>query len=164
VYVDQLRHLRQLAEFPGFTLRVLPLGRTAHAALDGPFVLLETPEHQRLAHTENQRGSRLIADPDEVAILTQKWRTRGNCRTVSWETNGQHRTSRALLNGVASTSSVHAARHHTPGANPYRVCGLSSAATRLTRHPRVKEVQRTRRGVVITPTPKTRAARQAMHD
>jgi transcriptional regulator with XRE-family HTH domain len=72
VYVEQLRHLRRYAELPGLTLQVLPLGRSAHAALDGPFVLLETPEHQRLAYTETQRGSQLIAAPDEVAILTQR--------------------------------------------------------------------------------------------
>lgn len=72
VSVEQLRHLRKYSELPGLTLQVLPLGRTAHAALDGPFVLLETPEHQRLAYTETQRGSQLIANPDEVAILTQR--------------------------------------------------------------------------------------------
>ncbi|MFE5401123.1 helix-turn-helix domain-containing protein [Streptomyces sp. NPDC056580] len=72
VYCDQLRHLRQCSEMPGLALQVLPLGRSAHAALDGPFVLLETPDHQRLAYTETQRGSQLIADPDEVAILTQR--------------------------------------------------------------------------------------------
>ncbi|MET9544672.1 helix-turn-helix transcriptional regulator [Streptomyces sp. NPDC006627] len=72
VYVEQLRRLREYAELPGLALQVLPFGRTSHAALDGPFVLLETPEHQRLAYTETQRGSQLIADPDEVAILTQR--------------------------------------------------------------------------------------------
>ncbi|MEV2251877.1 helix-turn-helix transcriptional regulator [Streptomyces sp. NPDC050147] len=73
VYAEQLRHLREYAEIPGLSLQVMPLGRTTHAGLNGPFVLLETPEHQRLAYTETQRGSRLIADPDEVAILTQKY-------------------------------------------------------------------------------------------
>ncbi|MDQ1049520.1 hypothetical protein QFZ76_007756 [Streptomyces sp. V4I2] len=72
MFLNQVRHLREFAELPGLTLQVLPLGRTAHAALDGPFVLLETPEHQRLAYTETQRGSQLIADPYEVAILTQR--------------------------------------------------------------------------------------------
>ncbi|MGW2229680.1 helix-turn-helix domain-containing protein [Streptomyces formicae] len=73
VYAEQLRHLREYAELPGLALQILPLGRTAHAGLEGPFVLLETPEHQRLAYTETQRGSKLIADPNEVAILTQKY-------------------------------------------------------------------------------------------
>lgn len=72
VWTEQLRHLRECSELPGLMLQVLPLERTSHAGLNGPFVLLETLEHQRLAYTENQRGSQLIADPDEVAILTQK--------------------------------------------------------------------------------------------
>ncbi|MFI8873256.1 helix-turn-helix transcriptional regulator [Streptomyces sp. NPDC055243] len=72
VFVEQLHRLREYAELPGLTLQIMPFRRTTHAALDGPFVLLETPEHQRLAYTETQRGSQLIADPDEVAILTQK--------------------------------------------------------------------------------------------
>ncbi|WP_112470307.1 helix-turn-helix domain-containing protein [Streptomyces triticisoli] len=73
VYVEQLRHLREYADLPGLALQVLPLGRTSHAGLNGPFILLETPEHQRLAYTETQRGSQLIANPDEVGILTQKY-------------------------------------------------------------------------------------------
>ncbi|WP_409468861.1 helix-turn-helix domain-containing protein [Streptomyces sp. HC307] len=73
VYVEQLLHLRKYAELPGLTLQVLPLGRTSHAGLDGPFILLETPDHQRLAYTETHRGSQLIADPNEVAILNQKY-------------------------------------------------------------------------------------------
>lgn len=71
VYVEQVRHLREYAELPGLTLQILPLGRASHAGLEGPFILLETPEHQRLAYSETQRGSTLIADPDEVGILTQ---------------------------------------------------------------------------------------------
>ncbi|WP_306333677.1 helix-turn-helix transcriptional regulator [Streptomyces sp. KL118A] len=73
VHAEQLRHLREYAELPGLAVQILPLGRSAHAGLEGPFILLETPEHQRLAYSETQRGSHLIADPDEVAILTQKY-------------------------------------------------------------------------------------------
>ncbi|CAM5347616.1 helix-turn-helix domain-containing protein [Streptomyces pilosus] len=73
VYAEQVQRLRECADVPGITLQVLPLGRTSHAGLDGPFVLLETPEHQRLAYMETQRGSQLIADPDGVGILTQKY-------------------------------------------------------------------------------------------
>lgn len=73
VYVEQVRHLREYADLPGLVLQVMPLGRTSHAGLNGPFILLETPEHQRLAYMETQRGSQLIAHPDEVAILTQKY-------------------------------------------------------------------------------------------
>ncbi|WP_405646275.1 Scr1 family TA system antitoxin-like transcriptional regulator [Streptomyces sp. NBC_00019] len=73
VWVEQLRHLRSCSELPGLMLQVLPLKRTTHAGLNGPFILLETPEHQRLAYMETQRGSQLIADQDEVAILNQKY-------------------------------------------------------------------------------------------
>jgi transcriptional regulator with XRE-family HTH domain len=72
VWIEQLRHLRACSVLPGLMFQVLALDRTTHAGLNGPFVLLETPEHQRLAYAENQRGSQLIADQDEVAILTQK--------------------------------------------------------------------------------------------
>ncbi|MFC7303779.1 Scr1 family TA system antitoxin-like transcriptional regulator [Streptomyces monticola] len=73
VYEEQLRKLRDYTELPGLALQIMPFGRTSHAGLNGPFILLETPDYQRLAYTENQRGSQLIADPDEVAILAQKY-------------------------------------------------------------------------------------------
>ncbi|MDG4859342.1 helix-turn-helix transcriptional regulator [Streptomyces sp. T-3] len=73
VYVEQLRQLRKFADLPGLALQIMPLGRTTHAGLAGPFILLETPEYQRLAYAETPRGSQLIADPDEVAILSQKY-------------------------------------------------------------------------------------------
>ncbi|MEV6163853.1 helix-turn-helix transcriptional regulator [Streptomyces sp. NPDC052052] len=73
VYRETLHHLRVYADLPGVTLQVLPLGRRNHAALDGPFILLETPDHQHIAYTETQRGSQLISDPDEISILAQRY-------------------------------------------------------------------------------------------
>ncbi|MEU1692818.1 helix-turn-helix transcriptional regulator [Streptomyces hirsutus] len=90
VYIEQVRKLREYADVPGVSIQVLPLGRSSHAGLDGPFVLLETPEHQRLAYMETQRGSHLIADPDGVGILTQKY---AMLRTQALNTED----SRALL-------------------------------------------------------------------
>ncbi|MFC9625320.1 Scr1 family TA system antitoxin-like transcriptional regulator [Streptomyces sp. NPDC056930] len=72
VYCETLRHLRACADLPGITLQV-PLGRKTHAGLDGPFILLETPDYQRIAYTETQRGSQLISDPDEISILMQRY-------------------------------------------------------------------------------------------
>ncbi|MDX6759253.1 Scr1 family TA system antitoxin-like transcriptional regulator [Streptomyces sp. F8] len=43
MYAEQLRHLRACAALPAVSLQVLPLGRTSHAALDGPFTIVETP-------------------------------------------------------------------------------------------------------------------------
>ncbi|MER5550375.1 helix-turn-helix transcriptional regulator [Streptomyces sp. NPDC002793] len=73
VYSETLHHLRACADLPGITLQVMPLGRWTHAGLDGPFILLETPDYQHIGYTETQRGSQLVADPDEVSILAQKY-------------------------------------------------------------------------------------------
>ncbi|MDW4909823.1 helix-turn-helix transcriptional regulator [Streptomyces sp. ADMS] len=70
---DQLRHLRACAELPGLTLQFLPTDSPSHAGLNGPFILLETPDHQHLAYTESQRGSQWVSDPDEVSILARKY-------------------------------------------------------------------------------------------
>ncbi|MFJ6798978.1 Scr1 family TA system antitoxin-like transcriptional regulator [Streptomyces sp. NPDC091268] len=73
VYWEQLGHLRACADRPGLSLQIMPLGQTVHAGLDGPFILLETPEHHYLAYCETQRGSVLVSDPREVSILAQKY-------------------------------------------------------------------------------------------
>ncbi|MFI1400842.1 Scr1 family TA system antitoxin-like transcriptional regulator [Streptomyces sp. NPDC020681] len=73
VYRETLRHLRACTDLPGITLQVMPLGRETHAGLAGPFILLETPDHQHLAYTETQRGSQLVTDRDEVSILERKY-------------------------------------------------------------------------------------------
>ncbi|NGO11695.1 helix-turn-helix domain-containing protein [Streptomyces sp. HC44] len=70
---DQHRHLRTCAELPGLALQFLPMSTPAHAGLNGPFILLETPDHQHLAYTESQRGSQWVSDPDEVSILSRKY-------------------------------------------------------------------------------------------
>lgn len=70
---EQLRQLRACADLPGVALQLLPLDLPTHPALDGPFVLLETQDHQRLAYSESQRGGQLIADPDEVSILERRY-------------------------------------------------------------------------------------------
>lgn len=70
---EQLRHLRRCAELPFLSLQIMPTDRETHAALDGPMVLLETPDHDQLAYIEGQRISFLIDDLDEVSVLQQKY-------------------------------------------------------------------------------------------
>ncbi|MGQ4511792.1 Scr1 family TA system antitoxin-like transcriptional regulator [Streptomyces sp. DW26H14] len=72
VFRDQIRHLLACADLPALSLQIMPLEAITHPALDGPFVLLETADHQHLAYTETQRGSQIIDEPDEVSILTQR--------------------------------------------------------------------------------------------
>ncbi|WP_327402166.1 helix-turn-helix transcriptional regulator [Streptomyces sp. NBC_01288] len=69
----QLRALRTYSELPGLSFQILPLNRTSHAGDAGPFILLETPDHQHLAYAESQRGSQWVSDADEVSILTRKY-------------------------------------------------------------------------------------------
>lgn len=73
MYRETLHHLRYCADLPGISLQIMPLGRTSHAGLDGPFILPETPDYQRVAYTETQRGSQLISNPDEISILAQRY-------------------------------------------------------------------------------------------
>lgn len=72
-HADQLRHIRSQATLPGICFQVLPLACRTHAALDGPFILVETPDYQHVAYSETQRGSLLVSDPPGVSILTQKF-------------------------------------------------------------------------------------------
>ena len=76
------------APIPGFTVQVVLLARATHAALDCPFILLETADYQRLAYTETQRGSQLISDPDEISILAQKYAMLRTQALNSEETKG----------------------------------------------------------------------------
>lgn len=73
VHEGLLRHLLACTELPDVSVQVMPLDHSAHAALDGPFILLETPTHQLLGYSESQRGSRLISDPDEVSIVARRY-------------------------------------------------------------------------------------------
>ena len=72
-YLQQLHSLRVSAEQPGITVQLMPFGRETHAGLDGPFVLLETTDHEHLAYMETQRGSVLVSEPNEVSVLGQKY-------------------------------------------------------------------------------------------
>jgi transcriptional regulator with XRE-family HTH domain len=69
----QLRHLRSCAELPFLGLQIMPTARRTHASLDGPLLLLETPDHEHLAYIEAQRISFLVDDPDEVSAYQQKY-------------------------------------------------------------------------------------------
>ncbi|MFI5616517.1 Scr1 family TA system antitoxin-like transcriptional regulator [Streptomyces sp. NPDC051567] len=73
VYWKQMQHLRTCMDRPTMSIQILPLSRDTHAGLDGPFILLETPERQVLGYSETQQGSHLVSDPNEVGILTQRY-------------------------------------------------------------------------------------------
>ncbi|MCP3816865.1 helix-turn-helix transcriptional regulator [Streptomyces sp. A3M-1-3] len=72
----QLRYLAESARRRNVTVQVLPLSRGArgeHAGLEGPVILVETPDHEHVAYLETQGNSQLIRKPDEVSTLAQRY-------------------------------------------------------------------------------------------
>ena len=73
VFREQIEEILRLSDHGRLTVQVMPHGRETHAGLAGPFVLLETPEHEQLGYLETQRGSILVSEPSEVSVLAQKY-------------------------------------------------------------------------------------------
>jgi len=73
VWLEQLRYIRECCDLPNCTIQVLPLNRVGHAGLGGPFIMLETAEHDRLVYTDSQRGNQLISDLEDIGHLAQKY-------------------------------------------------------------------------------------------
>ncbi|WP_411148323.1 helix-turn-helix domain-containing protein [Streptomyces sp. A30] len=68
---QQLHKLPDVGVFRNVSIQVLPFGRCSGLALNGPFVLLETVEHERFAYIEGPETSVLHADADKVSDLAQ---------------------------------------------------------------------------------------------
>ncbi|WP_406725933.1 helix-turn-helix transcriptional regulator [Streptomyces sp. GD-15H] len=67
----QLRHLLTMSQQRNVTVQVLPIVG-AHPGLNGPLLLLETPEHEHVGYEEGQTAGVLYSDPDRVSIATQR--------------------------------------------------------------------------------------------
>ncbi|GAA3148287.1 helix-turn-helix transcriptional regulator [Streptomyces rameus] len=70
---EQFRQILELTEPTNVSFQIMPVESVPHACLDGPLVLLETPEHERLAYLEVQRASFLVDDPEEVSDYHHKY-------------------------------------------------------------------------------------------
>lgn len=69
---DQLRHLLKVMEARHVTIQVMPADIGAHAGLRGPFVVLETPDHELLAYEEGQESGVLYASPEKVSNFVHR--------------------------------------------------------------------------------------------
>ncbi|MEU1076996.1 MULTISPECIES: helix-turn-helix transcriptional regulator [unclassified Streptomyces] len=67
----QLEHVLEMGELRNVSVQVLPMGRCPGVALNGPLILLESPDHEQHAFAEGQKTSALYADPATVSELTQ---------------------------------------------------------------------------------------------
>jgi transcriptional regulator with XRE-family HTH domain len=69
---EQLSHLLELSQKRNVTIQLLPTRYETHAGFQGPFTLLETPEHDWLAYVEGQAGGFLIDDRQTVSELISR--------------------------------------------------------------------------------------------
>ncbi|MFI6699935.1 Scr1 family TA system antitoxin-like transcriptional regulator [Streptomyces sp. NPDC050509] len=68
-----VEHVLEIAELRNVEIQVMPQVREAHAGLDGPVQLLETPENRWFAYCEGQRGGQFVSDPKEVSVLQMRY-------------------------------------------------------------------------------------------
>ncbi|WP_406174725.1 Scr1 family TA system antitoxin-like transcriptional regulator [Streptomyces sp. NBC_00996] len=54
-------------------VQLLPMTLQAHAGLDGPIQLLETPENEWFGYSEGQRSGQFIADPKSISVLHARY-------------------------------------------------------------------------------------------
>jgi transcriptional regulator with XRE-family HTH domain len=69
----QLHHLASLAQLRHVQIQLMPEDVESHPALDGPFVLLENAERQRMAYVEGQGGSFFVTQQPELGDLFGKY-------------------------------------------------------------------------------------------
>jgi transcriptional regulator with XRE-family HTH domain len=66
VMADQLKHLLAMAEHPSIDLRVVPFDVGGHAAVNGPFVLLEFADRKPIVHLEQLRSGLFLDQAVDV--------------------------------------------------------------------------------------------------
>ncbi|MFI1357641.1 Scr1 family TA system antitoxin-like transcriptional regulator [Streptomyces sp. NPDC020898] len=70
---EQIRKILEACDPVHMSVQIMPTDRAPHACLDGPMVLLETPDHEHLVYLEVQRASFVVEDPDEVSNYHLKY-------------------------------------------------------------------------------------------
>ncbi|CAM5619334.1 helix-turn-helix domain-containing protein [Streptomyces griseomycini] len=66
-------HLLEVAQLRNVELQVMPLVSEAHAGLQGPIRLAETPENQWFAYNEGQESGLLITDRKVTSVLQSRY-------------------------------------------------------------------------------------------
>ncbi|MCX5101358.1 helix-turn-helix transcriptional regulator [Streptomyces sp. NBC_00439] len=73
VHLGQLRRLSEVGRMRTVELQVMPIDRDEHPSMDGPFTLLTPKGRGEAAYTEIQGHARLITDPDEVRLFSERY-------------------------------------------------------------------------------------------
>jgi hypothetical protein len=68
----QLEHLLAAGQPRNVTIQVMPTDRGLHPGLLGPFVLLETAEHEHLVYEEGQTTGVLYGEAEKVSVVARR--------------------------------------------------------------------------------------------
>ncbi|MER6411174.1 helix-turn-helix domain-containing protein [Streptomyces humidus] len=66
---EQWQHLLMVGALRNVEVQVMPAACGLHSGLNGPFVVLETKEHQHLGYIESQDVGCVVHDPTEVSAF-----------------------------------------------------------------------------------------------
>ncbi|MFJ8308903.1 MULTISPECIES: Scr1 family TA system antitoxin-like transcriptional regulator [unclassified Streptomyces] len=73
VQANQLRQLLRFGRLRTVELQVMPVDREDHPSQDGSFILLTPKGRQQVAYTEIYGHPRLITDPEEVRVFSDRY-------------------------------------------------------------------------------------------
>ncbi|MFJ8851991.1 helix-turn-helix domain-containing protein [Streptomyces sp. NPDC102437] len=73
VHAGQLLRMSKISRMRTVELQVMPTDRDEHPSMDGPFTLLTPKGRSEVAYTEIQGHARLITDPDEVRLFSERY-------------------------------------------------------------------------------------------
>lgn len=73
VHVGQLRQLLRVGRLRNVEIQVMPTDRDEHPALDGTFTLITPKGRSQVAYTELYGHARLITDPEEVRVYSERY-------------------------------------------------------------------------------------------
>ncbi|WP_274562022.1 helix-turn-helix domain-containing protein [Streptomyces spiramyceticus] len=73
VHKEQLEQLLRLGRLRSVELQVMPMDRSEHAGMGGPFILLTPKAKPQVGYTEVQNHTRLATDAEEVRILAARY-------------------------------------------------------------------------------------------
>ncbi|MEU9557288.1 helix-turn-helix domain-containing protein [Streptomyces fumanus] len=81
---ELLDHVMGVAAMRNVEIQIMPTEQEAHAGLDGPMQLLETPDIKWFAYCEGQRGGLFISDVKEISVLQRRYaRMRSQALTLA---------------------------------------------------------------------------------
>jgi transcriptional regulator with XRE-family HTH domain len=81
---ELIDHVLEVSQLRNVEIQIMPTEQEAHAGLDGPMQLLETPENKWYAYCEGQESGQFIADRKVVSMLQMRYaRMRSQALTLN---------------------------------------------------------------------------------